>query len=199
MTTLTAYFEGDLLGAAPTANSNESDSYTPRLRHAFAVYDRSDLGLYFLGGQTWSLLTQDKKGISYMLSGVNPPVGIDAQNFVGFVWTRQPQFRVVKTFADGMFSVGASVENPQTVYYAGPNGEPSNLGTVNVSNTGGSGLNSPSTSNSEGVGSNVQYSTEVAPDVVGKVAFDPSWVISRPTALPVSRTTTLPTPPPASA
>ncbi len=175
VTTLTAYFEGDLLGAAPTANSNESDSYTPRLRHAFAVYDRSDLGLYFLGGQTWSLLTQDKKGISYMLSGVNPPVGIDAQNFVGFVWTRQPQFRVVKTFADGMFSVGASVENPQTVYYAGPNGEPSNLGTVNVSNTGGSGLNSPSTSNSEGVGSNVQYSTEVAPDVVGKVAFDPSW------------------------
>jgi hypothetical protein len=175
VTTLTAYAEGDFLGAAPTANANESNSYTPRLRHGFAVYDRSDLGLYFLGGQTWSLLTMQKQGIGYLVSGVNTPLTIDAQYVPGFTWTRQPQFRVVKSF-DNMFWVAASVENPQTVYYTGPNGlVPASVGTVNVSNTGGSGLGSPTTSNSSGVGSNVQYSTEVAPDVIFKLAADPGW------------------------
>ncbi len=165
VTTLTGYFEGDLLGAAPTANSNESNSYTPRVRHAFAAYDRSDLGLYVLGGQTWSLLTMQKKGIGYLVGNVNTPLTIDAQYLPGFTWTRQPQFRVAKSFLGDEVWVAASVENPQTVYYTGPNGlAPSKFGTVDINNTGGSGF-APT----------VSYSTEVAPDVVFKVAADPGW------------------------
>jgi len=177
VTTLTAYLEGDLLGAAPTANANESNSYTPRVRHAFAVYDRSDLGLYFLGGQTWSLLTMQKSGIGYLVGNYNQPLTIDAQYVPGFTWTRQPQFRVAKSFADGALWVAASVENPQTVYYNGPNGVPTTIGTVNDDNTGGSALNSPTTASSASppVAANVQYSTEVAPDVIFKIAADPGW------------------------
>jgi hypothetical protein len=164
-TTLTSYFEGDLLGAAPTANSNESNSYTPRVRHAFAVYERSDLGLYFLGGQTWSLLTMAKTGMPWDVSKINLPLTIDPQYVPGFTWTRQPQFRIVKSLANDTLWVGASVENPQTVYYTGPNGlAPSSVGTINITNPGGSTF-----------ASTVNYSTEVAPDVVFKVAADPGW------------------------
>jgi hypothetical protein len=53
VTTLTAFVEADLISAAPTANSNESNSYNFRVRHAYAVYDRTDWDAYFLGGQTW--------------------------------------------------------------------------------------------------------------------------------------------------
>ena len=137
VTTLTSYFEGDLLGGAPTANSNESNSYNPRVRHAFAVYDRSDLGFYFEGGQTWSLLTMSKKGIPWEVNGMNLPMTIDAQYVPGFTWARQPGLRVEKSFNNHMFAIAASVENPQNVYYAGPNGAfPSALGTVNDANTG---------------------------------------------------------------
>jgi hypothetical protein len=165
VTSLTALFEGDLIGAAPTANSNESNSYNPRVRHAFAVYDRSDWGMYFLGGQTWSLATMDKTGIGYMLSSYDIPSQIDAQYVPGFVWTRTAQFRVAKSFDNNAFWLAASVENPQTVYYAGPNGGfPTSLGTVNDTNPGGSAF-----------ASTTNYSTEVAPDVLVKAAADPGW------------------------
>ena len=165
VTTLTAYAESDFLGAAPTANSSQSNSYTPRLRQGYAVYERSDLGLYFLGGQAWSMLTMDKKGIPYQLSNINYPLVIDAQYVPGFDWARQPQFRIVKSFANEMLWVGASLENPQTTYYTGPNGAaPSALGTIDTVNPGGATFYS---------GQN--YSTEVAPDVILKVAADPGW------------------------
>jgi hypothetical protein len=165
VTTLTAYFESDFLGAAPTANSVESNSYTPRLRVAYAVYDRSDWGMYFLGGQAWSLMTMQKKGIGYLTSGVDSPMVVDAQYVPGFYWARQPQFRVAKSFDNEKFWLAASVENPQTNYYTGPNGAfPSSLGTIENTNPGGSGY-----------ASTVNYSTEIAPDVILKAAADPGF------------------------
>jgi hypothetical protein len=165
VTTLTSYFEGDLLGGAPTANSNESNSYNPRVRHAFAVYERSDLGFYFLGGQTWSLLTMSKSGIPWQVNDINLPQTIDAQYVPGFMWARQPGFRIEKSFDNHRFALAMSVENPQSVYYAGPNGAlPSVFGTVNDANAGGSGF--ASTNN---------FSTEVAPDILAKGAMDPGW------------------------
>lgn len=164
-TTLTAYLEGDFLGAAPTANSNQSDSYTPRLRQGYAVYDRSDLGLYFLGGQAWSLLTMFKQGIPYLTPGVNSPMVIDAQYVPGFFWARQPQFRIVKSFDNNMLWAALSFENPQTTYYTGPNGAaPSSIGTIDDENPGG-----------QTFYSGTNYSTEVAPDIIAKVAADPGW------------------------
>ena len=83
VTTLTAYAETDFISAAPTANSVESDSYNLRLRQAYAVYDRSDLDFYVLGGQAWSLLTLEKKGISYLTPNIDSPGVIDAQYVPG--------------------------------------------------------------------------------------------------------------------
>ena len=41
---LTGYGEFDFLGAAQTANWNQSNSYQPRVRHLYAGVDDSDLG-----------------------------------------------------------------------------------------------------------------------------------------------------------
>ena len=163
VTKLSAYMEIDFLAGAPTANSNESNSYSPRIRHAYLTYDRSDWGLELLAGQTWSLLTLNKGGI--VPRGEAIPLTIDAQYVPGFTWSREPQFRVVKSFDNQLFWLAASAENPQTVYYTGPNGlAPSALGTVNITNPGGSGF--PSTTN---------YSDNVAPDIQAKAAYTPAF------------------------
>ncbi|MBE7213076.1 MAG: hypothetical protein INR65_18850, partial [Gluconacetobacter diazotrophicus] len=75
-TALTAFFESDFNSAGVTSNSNESDSYTLRVRHVFAEYLRKDWDFYILGGQTWSLATMNKTGIIPRQEDV--PLVIDA-------------------------------------------------------------------------------------------------------------------------
>src|SRR5215469_8017948 len=55
-TKLKGYVETDFLGAAPTANYVESNSWTPRLRQLWVQLDRPS-GWTITAGQTWSLLT----------------------------------------------------------------------------------------------------------------------------------------------
>jgi hypothetical protein len=174
VTTLSGYFETDLLSAAPTANSNESNSYNPRLRQGYIGYDRSDLGIHVLAGQAWTLLTLYDKGI--IPRHESPPLTIDGQYVPGFTWARQPQVRVVKDLFDNTVSIGVSLENPQTVFSTsgystaatfptGSNGIVLPNGSfVNVNNAGGAGF-APT----------VNYSSEVAPDIVAKVAWDPGY------------------------
>ena len=78
------YYEMDFLGAAPTANSRESNSYQPRIRQAFFEYDPDIWGFHLMAGQSWSLLTQNRVG---MLGNTeNIPLTIDAQYVTGFNW-----------------------------------------------------------------------------------------------------------------
>ena len=103
-----------------------------------------------------------KKGITGNQSDYNIPLTIDAQYVVGFTWTREPQFRVTKSYLNDKLWLALSLENPQTNYGIGPAGAvPSTVGSVNYNNPGAGGL--PSTTN---------YTTEVAPDIIGKVAYD---------------------------
>ena len=162
-----AYFETDFLSAGVTSNSNESNSYTLRVRQVYATYDNSDYGFHFLGGQAWSMATQDRVGITPRQENI--PLTIDAQYVVGFNWERQWQVRFVKDFDNHRIWAGLSFEEPQFLYnvtsqnVAGINSPA--LGTqVNYVNAGGSLLNS---------GAN--YSDDIAPDVIGKLAFDPGF------------------------
>lgn len=159
---LAAYFETDFQGGSPTANQNESDSYSLRLRLGYATYDNADWGLHVLGGQNWSLLTQQQVGITPRREDI--PLTIDAQYVVGFNWARQPQIRVVKEFADHKLWAGLSLEQPQNVVYVGPNGAGTIGGTANYQNPG-SGI----------LASTVNYSTDIAPDIIAKVAYDPGF------------------------
>ncbi len=153
---LSAYFASDFLGAAPTANSIETNSYTPRLREAYATVDRDDLGLHFLGGQTWSLATMNKVGITPRKE--NLPLVIDGSLLPGYNYTRTPQIRLVKDF-DKKFWAGLSLESPQVNF--GGVVAPT---TVNAYNGGGAFY-----------ASTTNYSTDMAPDIVAKLAYDPGF------------------------
>jgi hypothetical protein len=127
----------------------------------YGTYDNSQYGVHALAGQEWSLATMYRKGLTPRQEDV--PLTIDAQYVPGFTWTRQPQFRAVKDFADNKLAIGFSIESPETVYTVGSNGTGSPQ-TVNYTNTGVSSLNTTTT-----------YSDEVAPDLILKAAADPGF------------------------
>ena len=112
-THLTFWNELDFLGAAQTANSNESNSYNLRIRNMYATIDWDSLGLQLLAGQSWSLATANTHGITPRNELV--PATIDAQYVVGFNWARQPQLRITKNW-NKEFWLAVSVENPQTTF-----------------------------------------------------------------------------------
>jgi hypothetical protein len=70
------YYEMDFLGSAVTANSRESNSYTPRIGQAYFAYDDDNWHNHFSAGQMWSVLTQNRVGI--LNSTENIPLTIDA-------------------------------------------------------------------------------------------------------------------------
>jgi len=154
---LAGYYELDFLGAASTANSNESNSYTPRTRQLYATIDWDRPGLHLLVGQNWSLTTLNRTGI--IPRQEYSPLTIDAQYVPGFTWTRQPQFRIVKDW-DKRYWLGLSVENGQTTVRGGPN-PPLNDNFANSQPPGGN-FATP-------------LSVNAYPDFVLKAAADPGW------------------------
>ncbi len=163
-TTLSAYYETDFNSAGVTSNSVESNSYTLRTRQLYATYARSDDDFYVLGGQTWSLLTMFRTGITPRTE--DTPSVIDAQYVPGFVWTRNVGLRVVKGFDHDKFDIGVSLESPQSTY-AQTATSLSGV-TINTTNAGLSG-------NGATLNSLTTYSTEYAPDLIAKATADPGW------------------------
>jgi len=157
---LAGYYEMDFLGAANTANSNESNSYNPRIRHLYTTADWDKAGLHLLAGQTWSLVTMNGKGITPRTEVT--PLGIEAQYVPGFTWARQPQVRIVKDW-DQKYWLGLSVENGQTTTGGNLSQTTATKNYANGNNTtaGGGFANAPS---------NNPY-----PDFVVKAAVDPGW------------------------
>jgi hypothetical protein len=156
---LTGYYEMDFLGAAQSGNSNESNSYNPRIRQLFTTidWDQSFGKISLLAGQSWSLATMYNKGITPRSEQV--PLTIDAQYVVGFNWARQPGIRVTAALNNGL-TFAASVENPQTTFYSSGHfntGVTTPVDTI----TGGSEFNSANS-----------LSLNKYPDVLAKVAYD---------------------------
>ncbi len=81
-THLAGYGEIDFEGAAQTASSVATNSFNPRMRQASIEIDRTDLGLHFLAGQTWSLNAPSRSGIDPR--GVDAPGVIDFESVPGF-------------------------------------------------------------------------------------------------------------------
>jgi hypothetical protein len=162
---LSGYYEFDFQGAAVNSNYNQSNSWAPRTRQVYFTYDNNDWGFHFLGGQAWSLLTQNIVGITPRKENV--PVTIEPSYVAGFDYTRNWQVRVVQELAPWA-SIGASVEAPAALVFAGTgaigNGGTANGWVVNFQNPGAGTL--PSTGN---------FTADVAPDVIAKLALDPGW------------------------
>lgn len=149
------YGEMDFNNGSGGANSVQSNSYTPRLRQAFGQYEDESWQAYVLAGQAWTLATPFKKGLDPF--GTWQPPTIDHNYMVGYNYLRVPMVRAVKGF--GNFWMGLEVNTPQTVFggtAAVPAGQ-----TVYTGYPGNTGLNPQ-----------VNYSVNVAPDIVAKVALD---------------------------
>ncbi|HEV2178473.1 MAG TPA: hypothetical protein VGW33_14910 [Terriglobia bacterium] len=156
---LKGYVEADFLGFTPPNVFVSSNSNS--LRSRLYWLDARKGKFEFLGGQSWSLLTPNRTGLS-----PNPPdiffsQDMDTNYQVGLTWARQAQFRLIY-HPSGTVTAGISIENPQQLY--GNATVPSALvaegdnGSGSITNSNAA--NNPSTPN-------------VAPDVIAKVALDP--------------------------
>ena len=156
---LLAYLETDFLGTSPGNVAVTTNSNTVRMRLFWVNLTRNKFE--FLAGQSWSLLTPNRQGISPLPSGIFNTIVVDPNNHVGLVWTRAPQVRFVY-HPNSTVSMAASLESPSQ--YAGGSGGagvitfPSALASSYASqvNTGGIAYGSPSP----------------LPDFIGKLALD---------------------------
>jgi len=160
------YAEFDFEGAAPTANELESNSFNPRARQLWAQLQFNN-GLSVAGGQTWSLLTTYRKGIELRQEMV--PMTIDLQYVPGYNWARQWSFRVTKNFHKNMWAA-FSVENPETSLSV--TNPPAGVFGFNTSANATSPSSVFTLSNTPGANG---ISTDVAPDLIGKLVFEPGW------------------------
>ena len=156
--TMTGYYEMDWLGTGITSNNNQSNSYVVRQRHLRAQAALNS-GWKFTGGQMWSLATETTKGLDNGTEIL--PLTIDPQYSAGFVWTRQYGFRVSKNIGEKAW-LGVSAENAETLNPAGSS-LPTNI-LIGEAGTGGGLYNSTA-----------NYSFNLAPDMLAKLAFEPGW------------------------
>jgi hypothetical protein len=175
------YFETDFLGvggsnAAGVAASNytETNAWPMRLRHAYLTYDNSGWGFHFLAGQAWSLLTQNQVGITPRKENI--PLTIDANYVVGFNYVRQWQIRAVQEFGPGV-SLGVSIENPATIFGGSIATAPTGVGGAFASGgiVNGIIVNFANIAGGGGFLNGVTVTTDQAPDIIEKAAFDPGW------------------------
>ncbi len=154
------YWESDFLGLVPgnTSVSSNSNSFRLRLYWVDLRKDKWEI----LGGQSWSMLTPGRKGISPLPSDIFYSQDMDVNYQLGLTWARDPQFRFVFHPSEKV-AIGLSLENPEQ-YIGGSGGGglvtiPSKLVTPYASmlDNGGTSLSVPG----------------VHPDVVAKIAFDP--------------------------
>lgn len=180
VTHVAMYGEFDFQGAAQTANSNESNSYTPRIRNLYGTVDWDYYGWHVLAGQNWSLVTLNGKGITPR--NEVPPPSIDAQYVPGFSWARQPQLRVTKDLADKSIWLAASLENPQSTF-AGTAGNqlPTGVSVIDLA-TGNTAINGAPAAGAAFSGFNSVNTSSLnrIPDVIVKAAWEPYIGLSRP-------------------
>ncbi len=159
---LSSYVSADFLSAGVTSTPTSTNSYTLRLRQAWGQAKFTN-GWSFVGGQVWSLVTENGSGIAPDddLGRTNDarPKTIDPSYNVGFVYSRQYGIRLAKTFGDKVaFAVG--LENAQGTLTTHGNGNNFLLGEAGASNS---------------YNTTTNYTFNPSPDLVAKVAFDPGF------------------------
>jgi hypothetical protein len=104
-----------------------------RLRNYFV--DVENDGFEVLGGQDWSFLTPNRKGLSPIPSDIFYTQNMDTNYQLGLVWTRQPQFRFI-AHPNENFAFGVSLENPQQYIGGGGGGAaavpPANMSAISA-------------------------------------------------------------------
>jgi hypothetical protein len=146
---LTGYVEGDFYGNQPASLFVTSNSGTFRVRHFWANVQKGKWEV--LGGQTWTLMTPNRVGVSQISTNVFVGQGEDSNYLTGLVWGRPGQLRVVY-HPDKHWSLAASIENPEQ-YVTTSTGLPA-FAATQIDNGA------------------VSTTPNVRPEIVAKVAYD---------------------------
>jgi hypothetical protein len=162
------YNEFDFNGTSGSNGIGVSNgAFVPRLRLYWVDVRKG--AIEFLAGQSWSLMTPNRSGLSALPGNLFYTQVVDINYMAGLTWTRQPGMRVLFHPSNAV-TFGVSFENPDQ--YAG-------------GSAGGSGITLPaafaSLANSQldvsqnvSAGQNILTQPTVAPDIIAKLAFDPS-------------------------
>ncbi len=154
------YWESDFLGFVPSnaAVSSNSDSFRLRLYWVDVSKDKWEI----LGGQSWSLMTPGRKGISPLPGDLSYTQDIDVNYQAGLTWSRDPQLRFV-FHPSSSVAMGVSLESPEQYIGGSAGGSlvtlPAALASIYAQqvDNGGTTLSVPG----------------LHPDIVAKIAFDP--------------------------
>jgi len=156
------YNEFDFMGTSGTNNLGVSTgAFVPRMRVFWIDVRKGKLEV--LAGQNWSLLTPNRKGLSPLPEDLFVTQALDLNAVIGLPWTRQPGVRVL-FHASKKWTLGASLENPDQ-YIGGSSGGPMVVLPSALASLGGGQLDNSS---------NVQLTPNARPDVIAKIAYDPT-------------------------
>jgi hypothetical protein len=156
------YVETDFLGFQPPNANVTSNSNSLRMRLYWVDVKRG--GWEVLGGQSWSLLTPNRVGLSSIPSDIFYTQNMDTNYQVGLTWARQTQIRVVY-HASKNWAIGVSAENPQQ-FVPSSVAFPSAPVSFATQFDNGSGSTSAASSGTNPATPNLH------PDIIVKTAFD---------------------------
>lgn len=165
------YLETDFLGStSATTDANLAvSSNSNYLRSRVYWIDVAKDKWEFLGGQTWSLITPGRSGISPIPGNIFFTNNIDVNYQAGLFWGRIPELRFVY-HPSGKMAVAVALDN-QEQYFGGSAGGAKPLLPTGASVAGGvAGL--PGTQLNDGTTQN--NGPQLFPDLIVKFAFDPS-------------------------
>ena len=162
------YNEFDFNGTGGATNyAVTNGAIVPRLR-LFWIDERKG-GIEILGGQSWSLMTPNRKGLSALPGDLFYSQVVDINYIAGLTWTRQPGVRVLFHGPKDKINFGLSIEQ----------------GDQYIGGSGGGGAITPPAALAGLVSSQLDQAQNVtlagylntpvlSPDFIAKMAFDPS-------------------------
>jgi hypothetical protein len=162
-TKVLGYWESDFLGFAPTNVEVNTNSYSLRLRLFFVDLKKGPVE--FLAGQSWSLMTPGRKGISPLPGDLFYSQATDVNYVTGIPWGRTPQFRLV-FHPSNTWHFAFSAENPEQ-YIGGSGGGGVTVLPTNLASAYASQLNN---------GTTTQSVPNYFPDFIAKMAVDTSAI-----------------------
>ena len=159
------YLEADFLGVVPANAAVSSNSDTLRLRQYWVDVRKGRWEV--LGGQSWSMLTPNRKGLSPLPSDLFSTQNIDVNYQAGLVWQRTSNIRMIYHPTDKL-AAGLSLENPEQYIGGSAGGGLVVLPTAFQSNNYFNQLNNGNTSLAV---------PGFHPDIIAKIAYDTktSW------------------------
>jgi hypothetical protein len=166
------YWESDFLGQIANPPNGglavSSNPYVFRMRLYWVDVKKDKFE--FLAGQSWSLMTPNRKGISPLPGDIFFSQDVDVNYQLGLTWGRIPGFRFGFHPSDKV-AFGLALENSEP-YVGGANGGsgavlPAAIGAANAVSGAvvGGQINN---------GSSTISSAALAPDIIAKLAFDPT-------------------------